>query len=190
MKNVNPLNIRNPIRSSKNLRINPKFRSGGILGKFVFRSGQKLYQEMVRRLQLLIRNKNNGLPDDWGRTFHQFCIRETVLSMKLYSRRFGKMLTLLVSVCCKANIISVCLNTPTTFHIYPWLRYLTVIIDSIIATTFTTEMACKINFRGLVSQKNSYLRSAVQLFELFMLIAGIRDKFLVHISPSRGHIHY
>ena len=32
--------IRKPIRSSKNLRINPKFRSGGILGNFVIRSGQ------------------------------------------------------------------------------------------------------------------------------------------------------
>ena len=31
--------IRKPIRSSKNIRINPKFRSGGILGNFVFRSG-------------------------------------------------------------------------------------------------------------------------------------------------------
>ena len=53
--------IRKPIRSSKNLRINPKFRSGGILEKFVFRSGQnyakKLYQEMIQRLQLLIRNE-------------------------------------------------------------------------------------------------------------------------------------
>ena len=34
--------IRKSIRSSKNLRIHPKFRFGGILGNLVFRSGQKI----------------------------------------------------------------------------------------------------------------------------------------------------
>ena len=59
------------IRSSKNLRIPPKLRSGGILGNF--RSfdldknyGKKIYQEMIRSLQLLIRNirssKNLRIP--------------------------------------------------------------------------------------------------------------------------------
>ena len=46
--------IRKPIRSSKNLWIHPKVRSGGILGNFVH---VKLYQEMIRRLQLLIQNE-------------------------------------------------------------------------------------------------------------------------------------
>ena len=53
-----PILIRKAIRSSKTLRIHPKLRSGGILGNFVFRSGQKLwYQEMNRSLQLVIRNE-------------------------------------------------------------------------------------------------------------------------------------
>ena len=41
--------IRKPIRSSKTLRIDPKFRHGGILGNFVFRSGPKLWQEVISR---------------------------------------------------------------------------------------------------------------------------------------------
>ena len=67
--------IRKAIRSSKNLRIHPKLQSGGILGNFVFRSGKnygkKSYQEIIRSLQLVIRNelslirrKYVGLPDD------------------------------------------------------------------------------------------------------------------------------
>ena len=52
------ISMRKPIRSSKNLRIDPKFRSSGILGKFVLRSGQrlcykKIYHEMIRRLWTL-----------------------------------------------------------------------------------------------------------------------------------------
>ena len=71
--------IRKPIRSSKNLRINLKFWSWGILGNLYFdpdkNYAKKSYQEMIRGLQLLIRmeislirKKNIGLPDDWGRT--------------------------------------------------------------------------------------------------------------------------
>ena len=65
--------IRKPIRSSKNLRINPKFQSGGILGNLYIdpdkNYAMKLYQEMIRRLQplreiSLIRRKNIGLLDD------------------------------------------------------------------------------------------------------------------------------
>ena len=44
--------IRKPIRISQNLRIHPKFRSGGILGNLIFQSGQnyvkKLYQEICK----------------------------------------------------------------------------------------------------------------------------------------------
>ena len=52
--------IRKAIRTSKNFRIHPKLRSGGILGNFVFRSGQRneeKNQEMIPSLQLLIRNE-------------------------------------------------------------------------------------------------------------------------------------
>ena len=54
--------IRKPIRiKKKNLRIHPKLRSTGILGNFVFQSGQKVWQEiiskMIRSLQLVTRNE-------------------------------------------------------------------------------------------------------------------------------------
>ena len=73
--------IRKPIRSSKNLRIHPKNRSGGTLGNSYFDPdktyAKTLYQEMIRRLQLLIgreisliRRINVSLPDNWGRTFN------------------------------------------------------------------------------------------------------------------------
>ena len=67
--------------SSKSLQINPKFRSGGILGKFVFRSGQKIMLIMFYISKWSgdsnswsgtrfhwSREKNIGRPDDWGRT--------------------------------------------------------------------------------------------------------------------------
>ena len=41
--------IRKSIRRSKNLRIHLKFRSGGILENLIYRSGQKLDQEIITR---------------------------------------------------------------------------------------------------------------------------------------------
>ena len=76
--------IRKHIRSSKPLRIHPKFRSGGILVNLVFQSGQRLYQEVYQQISrndptptlgpewhFIDSEKNAGLPDDWGMTFIQ-----------------------------------------------------------------------------------------------------------------------
>ena len=69
-------------RAQKNHRINPKFRSGGILGNLYFDPDKNLYQEMIRRLQLLIQNKISLIwrkmllfPDAWGRTLFLFRTR-------------------------------------------------------------------------------------------------------------------
>ena len=59
--------IPKPIRSSKTLRIHPKFRSGGILGNLGFRSVEN-YRNNYTKFSFYWSGENYGLPDDWGRT--------------------------------------------------------------------------------------------------------------------------
>ncbi len=47
-------------------------------------------------------------------------------------------------------LLSVSLNTPKTFELYPILRYLTFICDVATTILFTAEMIAKINLRGIV----------------------------------------
>ena len=47
-------------------------------------------------------------------------------------------------------LVSVSLNTPKTFELYPFLRQVTFFCDIIATLLFTAEMVVKINTRGLL----------------------------------------
>jgi len=47
-------------------------------------------------------------------------------------------------------LVSVSLNTPRTFELYPYLQYVTFSCDITTTLLFTAEMVVKINTRGLL----------------------------------------
>ena len=47
-------------------------------------------------------------------------------------------------------LLSVSLNTPKTFELYPFVRHVTLACDLASCILFTAEMAVKINTRGLL----------------------------------------
>ncbi len=47
-------------------------------------------------------------------------------------------------------LLSVSLNTPKTFELYPFLRSVTFFSDIITTLLFTAELVAKINTRGLL----------------------------------------
>lgn len=47
-------------------------------------------------------------------------------------------------------LVSVSLNTPKTFEVYPFLRPLTLAADLATALLFTAEMVIKVNMRGFL----------------------------------------
>lgn len=53
-------------------------------------------------------------------------------------------------------LVSVSLNTPRTFELYPLLRPLTLAADLTTTLLFTAEMVVKVNMRGLLKVKLRY----------------------------------
>ena len=71
-------------------------------------------------------------------------IKYLILSLfQLWMKRIFRLSAL---VC----LVSVSLNTPKTFEMYPFLRYVTLTCDIATSLLFTAEMVVKINTRGLV----------------------------------------
>jgi hypothetical protein len=52
-------------------------------------------------------------------------------------------------LCALVSLVSVCLNTPGTFEMYPSLEYVTFCTDLLVTFFFTAELMAKIHVRGL-----------------------------------------
>ena len=77
---------------------------------------------------------------------------------------------ILLRSCAFLSLVSVCLNTPVTYSLYPTLIYITFAIDLIVTLVFTIEMFAKIKTRGFLQGDQSYLKDRWCQFDCVMLI--------------------
>uniref|UniRef100_A0A4W3GNM6 Sodium leak channel NALCN n=1 Tax=Callorhinchus milii TaxID=7868 RepID=A0A4W3GNM6_CALMI len=75
----------------------------------------------------------------------------------------------LLRVCAIISVISVCMNTPKTFHYYPPLQYVTFALDTLLMFLYTSEMIAKMHIRGIVKGDNSYVKDRWCVFDGFMV---------------------
>ena len=68
------------------------------------------------------------------------------------------------------SFISTCLNTPKTFEYYPFLRYVTFIIDIICVIILTSEAEIKMETRGILVGDGAYLRDRWNHFDAVMVL--------------------
>lgn len=82
----------------------------------------------------------------------------------------------LVQVCAVVSLISTAMNSPETFKSSNGLKYLTLVLDIVVAVVFTTEMIAQINMWGLWKKQKAYLRrpqcyfNATMLFLIFLSV--------------------
>ena len=68
------------------------------------------------------------------------------------------------------SFISTCTNTPKTFEYYPFLQYVTFIIDIMCVIVLTVEAAAKMKIRGILVGDSAYLRDRWNHFDLVMVL--------------------
>lgn len=76
----------------------------------------------------------------------------------------------LLRVCALVSILSVSMNTPTTFREIKELMYLTFIFDLIVTFLFSAEMIAKMHIRGIYKGENAYLKDRWCKFDGFMVL--------------------
>lgn len=82
---------------------------------------------------------------------------------KISVRHFMRLLAIV-------SLISVCANTSKTFSYYPNLMLTTFIVDIIIGTVFSIEMAAKILSRGFLQGSSPYARDRWCQFDATMVL--------------------
>ena len=89
-------------------------------------------------------------------------------------------------VCALLSLISVSMNTPKTFEMYPVLKYVTFVIDLIVTFLFTAEMIAKMHIRGIIQGDNPYLKDRWCQFDaimvLFLWISAILQIFQIQLD--------
>ncbi|KAF5406345.1 Voltage-gated calcium channel [Paragonimus heterotremus] len=68
---------------------------------------------------------------------------------------YSRCAKLIVRVAALVSLISVSMNTPTTFKQVPSLMYVTLVLDSAVAFVFTVEMISKMHIEGLFTKASS-----------------------------------
>lgn len=82
---------------------------------------------------------------------------------------------LLLRACALLSLVSVSMNTPKTFDLYPSLLYVTCAIDAIVLLLFTAEMVAKMHGRGIIKVSvNIPIQFRFSVNGLF-----IREKYLI-----------
>lgn len=76
----------------------------------------------------------------------------------------------LLRVCALISLISVCMNTPGTFDIYPSLEIGTFVTDLVVSFLFSAEMIAKMSLRGICKKPNGYFRDRWCRFDCVMVI--------------------
>jgi len=66
---------------------------------------------------------------------------------KLWVRR-------VLRACACLSLISISMNTPKTFDMFPQLVYVTFVIDLIVTFLFTAEMIAKMHIRGIIKVRS------------------------------------
>lgn len=82
-----------------------------------------------------------------------------LLLLQAWVRRF-------LRFCALLSLVSVCLNTPSTFNKFPYLIYITFICDAAVTVFFTAEMIAKIHIKNIFN----YVRDRWSLFDAIMVI--------------------
>ncbi|RWS30822.1 Sodium leak channel non-selective protein-like protein [Leptotrombidium deliense] len=78
---------------------------------------------------------------------------------KAWVRRF-------LRFCALLSLVSVCLNTPSTYNKFSYLIYITFICDVFVTIFFTAEMIAKIHLKNIIN----YIRDRWSLFDAIMVI--------------------
>ena len=95
----------------------------------------------------------------------------------------------LVQVCAVVSLISTAMNSPETFKISHPLKYITLVLDIVVAVVFTTEMVAQIKMWGLWKKQKAYLRRSQCVFDasmLFFIFVSIVLQ-VVEISGTFGY---
>ncbi|CDW53676.1 Ion trans domain containing protein [Trichuris trichiura] len=90
-----------------------------------------------------------------------------VVRFRWYDRKISK--TFMITACL-LSLISVSLNTPSTFESLPHLQLVTYAIDLLITLLFTVEAAIKIKHKGFIRENVGYLHDRWCQFDFFMVI--------------------
>ena len=94
-------------------------------------------------------------------------------------------------VCALLSLISVSMNTPKTFEMYPVLNYVTFVTDLIVTFLFTAEMIAKMHIRGIIQGDNPYLKDRWCQFDaimvLFLWISVILQIFQIQLDHETYH---
>ncbi|KAI6183274.1 hypothetical protein M3Y97_00471800 [Aphelenchoides bicaudatus] len=85
-----------------------------------------------------------------------------------------------LKIACLASLIAVCLHTPKTFELLPFLEIPILISDFIATSVFTLEALLKINNMGYFVKQSSYFRDRWNQFDFFLLIANWAS-LLLHV---------
>ncbi|RWS10179.1 sodium leak channel non-selective protein-like protein [Dinothrombium tinctorium] len=78
---------------------------------------------------------------------------------KAWVRRF-------LRICALISLVSICLNTPSTFNKFSYLLYITFICDVMVTIFFSAEMIAKIHIKGLIN----YCRDRWSVFDAIMVV--------------------
>lgn len=93
----------------------------------------------------------------------------------------------LVQVCAVVSLTSTAMNSPETFKNNNSLKYITLVLDIVVAVVFTTEMIAQINMWGLWRKQKAYFKRPQCIFNasmVFLIILSI----LFQVIEISGYI--
>ena len=76
----------------------------------------------------------------------------------------------LVQVCAVVSLISTAMNSPQTFEANDLLKYITLVLDIVVAVVFTTEMIAQMHMWGLWRKQAAYFRRPQCVFNASMVL--------------------
>ena len=95
----------------------------------------------------------------------------------------------LVQVCAVVSLISTAMNSPETFKSSHALKYITLVLDIVVAVVFTTEMIAQVNMWGLWRKQKSYLKRPQCIFNASMLFLIFLSILLQLVEISGAYIY-
>uniref|UniRef100_A0A5S6QTC6 Ion transport domain-containing protein n=1 Tax=Trichuris muris TaxID=70415 RepID=A0A5S6QTC6_TRIMR len=98
---------------------------------------------------------------------HPFDSAKEAADVRWYDKKISKAFMI---TACLLSLISVSLNTPSTFESLPFLQLVTYTIDVVITLLFTVEAGIKIKHKGFLRENVGYLHDRWCQFDFFMVI--------------------